>query len=291
MSPKQKILPLIIFILFSAVIYLLFIKQIIYPTIIPMVANSNINLFADWSVIINANICDEKGYDVFLDNPCDYWGRKHIYGQILLYLPYMKEFPKFYFFYFPLLLNFLFLWIIVSNLFTYKNKKKFFFLLFFIINVPVLLAIERANIDIIIFIFTFLIARNKNKITNYFLIILSTISKFYPICLGIIFFFEKKLKNILLNLIILFLIILLIFFFQIDSFNKIFSNLQQFSGYGFGIYEFSFIGGVRFINFLKIDIEGSNYSWIKFVILFLFLLLPIILTNLFYKKKFTAIVI
>ena len=68
-------------------------------------------------------------------------------------------------------------------------------------------------------------------------------------------------------------------------FNKIFSNLQQFSGWGFGTYEFSFIGGFRFINFFKIDLDGNNYDWIKFIILFLFLFLPLFLLNVFYLKK------
>ena len=37
-----------------------------------MVKNGIINLFADWSVILNANICQEKGYDVYIDkNPND----------------------------------------------------------------------------------------------------------------------------------------------------------------------------------------------------------------------------
>jgi hypothetical protein len=49
------------------------------------------NIFTDWTVILQANLCYEKGFDVFLDNPCDYWQRKHVYGEILLYLPFIKR--------------------------------------------------------------------------------------------------------------------------------------------------------------------------------------------------------
>ena len=44
-----------------------------------MVKSGIINLFADWSVILNANLCQEKGYDTYVNNPCDQWQRKHVY--------------------------------------------------------------------------------------------------------------------------------------------------------------------------------------------------------------------
>lgn len=282
---KKKIILVLTFLIISIIISLLIYKQVVYPTIIPMTVNTGISIFADWTVILNANMCEEKGFDVFVSNPCDHWDRKHIYGKILLYLPYIKIFPKFYFLYFPLFVNLFFVWVIVNNLFTLQNKKNFFLLLVFIFNVPLLLAIERANIDIIVYIIAFLIAKNRNIFVNYFLITLATLGKFYPICLSIIFFFRTKLKDIFVNLLIIFSLILIIFIFQIDSFKKIFDNLQQFSGYGSGVYEFSFSGGVRFINFLIINLDGSNYSWIKYIILFLFILLPIALINNFYSKK------
>ena len=103
MHSNKNILTLVLFIFFSTLIYFLFIKQIIYPTIIPMVRGGAANLFTDWTVILQANICQDKGYDVFLENPCDYWGRKHVYGEIFLYLPAIKSIPKFYFLYFQLL--------------------------------------------------------------------------------------------------------------------------------------------------------------------------------------------
>ena len=116
-----------------------------------MVKNGIINLFADWSVILNANICQEKGYDVYIDNPCDQWSRKHVYGDILLYIPFVKNFSNFYFIYLPIILNLIFLYIII-DFFKFEKKISYFCLFFIVLSAPVILAIERANIDIAIFL-------------------------------------------------------------------------------------------------------------------------------------------
>ena len=64
-----------------------------------MVINGGASLFADWTVILNANDCLQKGYDVFLENPCDHWNRKHVYGNLLLNIPFIKIFPNKYLIY------------------------------------------------------------------------------------------------------------------------------------------------------------------------------------------------
>ena len=284
MLSKKNTLTFLIFIFFTTVIYFLIVKQIIYPTILPMVANNNINLFADWSVIIQANICKEKGFDVFVNNPCDQWNRKHVYGEILLYLPFIKIFPKFYFLIFPIFLNLLFIFTVVK-LFTYNDNVKYFSIFIFIINPPVLLAIERANIDIIIFLITVLIAKNKNLLVKHILIIFASISKIYPIFLLIEFFFEKNIKKIIINLIVISLLILLIIFFQWDSYIKLFKLKPNLLADGFGVFTFSFIGALKYINSLSIYINNNNYNLLKFVYLFLIVFIPIALVNFYYFKK------
>lgn len=282
---KNNILLFSAYIIFLLIIYLLIKNYIIYPTIIPMTINGGASLFADWTAILNANACHEKGYDVFLENPCDHWKRIHLYGEILLYLPFIKDFPKFYFLFFPIIMNLLFLYVIVSSLFKYQYKKKFFLFSFLVISVPILLVIERANIDIVIYIFMFLIAKYNNYILRYLLIILSTLMKFYPICLSIIFLFSKSLKKTSINLFIFFILIFGILLLQLDSLIKIFDNQVEGSASQFGVYEFSFLGFLNLLRFLNINIYGSNYNWIKYVYVVLFILLPITLTYLFLSKK------
>ena len=282
---NKNLLTLFVFIFFSAIISLLIIKQIIYPTIIPMVYKNGAFVFSDWTAILNANICYEKGYDVFTDNPCDQWNRIHVYGKILLYLPGIKNFTKFYFLIFPIFINLLFLFAIVSSLFTYPDKKKFFLSSFFILSVPVLLVIERSNIDLVIFIFTFFIAKNNNIIVKHFLIFLSTISKFYPLCLSIVFLFEKNFKKIIINILILFFVIFLFFSFQIDTLVKIYNNQGVATASSFGVYEFSFMGFINLFKYLNININNTNYNWIIYVYVSLFVLLPIFITNFIFSKK------
>ena len=76
---KKILLSLTFGLIFSLIIAFLTYKQFIYPTIIPMVIKGGASLFSDWTVILNANLCLEKGFDVFLENPCDQWKRKHVY--------------------------------------------------------------------------------------------------------------------------------------------------------------------------------------------------------------------
>jgi hypothetical protein len=284
MLSKKNILTFLIFIFFTTVIYFLIVKQIIYPTILPMVAKNSINLFSDWTVILQANICQEKGFDVFVNNPCDYWGRKHVYGEILLNIPYIKSFPKFYFLILPILLNLFFVFTIVKLL-TYKNNIKYFSIFVFILSPPVLLAIERANIDIVMFLITVLIAINKNLFVKHILIIFATICKIYPIFLSIIFFFEKNIKKIMINLVVISLLILLIVFFQWDSYSKLFKLKPNLFADGYGMFNFSFIGALKYINSLSIYIDNKNYYLLKFIYLFLIGFIPVVLVNFYYFKK------
>ena len=94
---RRNLINISLTIFFSGLITFLIYKQIIYPTIIPMISNDLLYLFADWSVIINANICLKDGLDVYVENTCDPWGRKHVYGKILLNFPFIDNSKKYIF--------------------------------------------------------------------------------------------------------------------------------------------------------------------------------------------------
>ena len=279
---KKNILTLLVLLFFSSTIYFLITNHIIYPTIIPMVKNGIVNVFADWTVILNANICQEKGYDTYINNPCDPWNGKHVYGQILLYIPFISNIPNFYFIYFPIILNLIFLYTII-DFFKFENKIGYVCLIFIVLSAPVILAIERANIDITIFLLLILISRNKNILINYLILILTTISKFYPICMVIIFLFKKRIKKISMNIILFLLIIFIILFSQSESLIKIFDNRNQFSGSG--IYNFSFKAILDFLLNFKIIVDNKSYDFIKYLSLISLLIVPIFLTILFNFKK------
>ena len=288
MFTKKNILTSLLFLFFTLIIYFLITKQVIYPTILPMTVKGVVNLFADWSVTINANICLEKGYDVYLDNPCDPWNRKHIYGHILLYLPYVEEFQNFYFIYLPLFLNLVFLYSII-RFFNFEDKIEYFCLFFIVLSTPVILAIERANMDITIFLLLILIAKIKNNLINHITLVLTTILKFYPISAAIIFLFKNSFKTMFINASIFLITVFLIFFFQWESLIKILNNNAQYysgSEMFMGIYTFSFLSGLDFFSNFEIIINNKDYTFIKYLYLLLVLFLPIIIT---YSKNFRMV--
>ena len=276
MGSKKKInINFFIFILFVIFIYFIIKNQIIYPTIIPMVFNGKINIFADWSVILNANLCFDKGLDVFKNISCDQWNRPHVYGKILLFIPFIENFKNFYFFLFPILFNLLFVYVAI-NLFKFNNYIEYLMILPFMLSPSIILSIERANIDIIIFLLVVFISFNKKILFNYIPLIFVTLSKFYPLSLAIIFLFEKKFSKIFFHLIIFLILILSILYFQYDELVKIFNNSKLFSAKG--IYNFSFNGLVFYITSLNIIIENKDYNWLKYLCIFIFLIVPILVT-------------
>ena len=255
-------------ILLSLIIFLLIYNKVIYPSISPMVKNGILFLFADWTVIVNANLCLEKGFDVFIKNPCDPWGRKHVYGEILLYLPFIDVLKKFYLFYFPIIMNFLFIYIFIS-FFNYKKSLKNYTFFFFVLSAPFLTAVERANNDILIFLIIFLISKYRSLLTSHILILLGVLSKFYPVCFGIIFLFKKEIKKILINLLLLSLFISIFIFFQFESLIKIFNTQTQFSAGN--VYAFSFQSLIKTIGYFQLV---EDLKWLKTFFIIGFLLIP-----------------
>lgn len=249
----------------------------------PMVYKGGASIFADWTVILNANLCLEKGYDVFLDNPCDNWDRKHVYGNLLLNIPLIRTFPKFYYFYLPIIMGFIFLTVISYSLFNYNNKKYWLSFLILIFSIPVLLVVERSNIDLIIFIFLFIISKSNNFLLNFLLIMISSISKLYPILLSAVFIFQNSFKKVITYIFFVIAVFMLITLYQWDSLIKIFDNKDQISG--LGIHIFSFFGITDILKNFSIEINNIDYSWIKYVFIFLFIIIPVLFLNIKFSKK------
>ena len=268
---KRNLITLSLTVIFSLIIAFLIYKKFVYPTVIPVEMNGLTYIFADWGAILSANICEQKGINVYSENPCDIKNRKHVYGEILLHLPF-AEFNKFYQFYFPLILNIIFLFIVVS-FFNQSNSFKNYFLVFFIISLPVILAIERANSDILIFLMMYLISKYKNLFLSHILIIFSTLCKFYPICFGVIFLFQKIVKKIFLNISITVFFFILFFIHQYENLIQIFNNSAQFSGSG--VYQFSLKGLIKAIPNIQVIINDYNINWLIYLFIGILLILPL----------------
>ncbi len=274
---KRNLITLSLTVISSLIIAFLIYKKFVYPTVIPIGMNGLTYIFADWGAIVSANVCEQKGVNVYLENPCDMYNRKHVYGEILLHVPFV-ELNKFNQFYFPLILNILFVLIIVS-FFTQTHSLKSYFLVFFLISLPVILAIERANSDILIFLMMYLISKYKNLFLSHILIIFSTLCKFYPICFSVVLLFQRIIKNIFINISIVAFFLIIFLVHQHENLIQIFNNSAQFSGSG--VYQFSLKGLIKAIPNIQLIINDYNISWI----IYLFIAILIILPLIFFTKK------
>ena len=134
---------------FILIYYLLSTGQV-YNYLVPEDNKSELGLFRDWIVTLNDIYCQSSN-----KNGC----RPFQYGPILLYLPFNDILKDFYYNQFPILLIILFIFFLFLIL---KNNKYDFILIPLIIFCPTtLLAIERGNIDLLLFLVAVLICLNK----------------------------------------------------------------------------------------------------------------------------------
>lgn len=182
------------------------------------------NPFVDWKIINSANECYHLGYDVYIDNPCDYKNRVHAYGSFFLKIKF-SEILISYWPYIPFIFISFFL-IIISNHFDLKNRSHLILFFLFIFSPTTLLAIERANIDIIIFLILILICYYRSNILSLILVSISSYAKLYPVFLCLIFLFNKKnnFRKGFLYLISFITIFLLFIFLDLENIIKVLSG-------------------------------------------------------------------
>jgi hypothetical protein len=275
--------------------FIILILYYFYPTIIyryfilPIQKGNEIYLFGDWSVIISAIKCKLLDYNVFLNNPCDVVGRKHVYGSVLLFIPYFEKYDTFYFIYFPFIINIIFILSIIFH-FKLSSLKEYFLCLVFIFNPSTLLLMERLNFDIFIFLSLIILCYFRNNILNLIFTSFLTLAKFYPLIFFPLFFFHSKIKKIFTGFYYgLFFIVLVAFVLYLDSYNliEIFKNTKQFSAQ----YKWSF----NFLSLSKIPLLLNIFSknfLILFIIIFSFIFIYvgfIICRKVLLKKNYILI--
>ena len=242
MRTNLKINILVFFL--SITVFLLIYPHIFYKYFVLQMPFSDQVLqsyFADWTALISAAKCNLLGYDVFMENPCDSWNRKHVYGTIFLLLPYSDNLSDFYSFYLPIFFNLLFLYVVISHINFYKIEQVIIYILF-IFSSATLLAIERFNFDVIIFLTLLLICYLRSNILKLILITVITLAKFYPIIISISLFFKGFSKKNILYFIAFLSLVSLIFFLDRDNLAKVFSNVSQMKAdhhLAFGIMHFA----------------------------------------------------
>ena len=231
MKLTNKLNYFLLFLFIVIILYYLFPKILYSFFIIPIQKDKQIYLFGDWSVIIAAIKCKLLNYNIFINNPCDVYHRPHVYGSILLFIPYIEEYSIFYFLYFPIFINLIFITVIILH-FNFTSLKEYFLCLIFILNPSTLLAMERLNLDIFIFLSMILLCYFRKNILNLLFISFLTLAKFYPASLLPLFFIKNKNNKYFTNfLFIIIFLFLVTFFLYLDKNNlaEIIKNKQLFS--------------------------------------------------------------
>ena len=198
---EKLLLSSIIFIFFIFFYYIGILKYYI-----PAVhLNSQIEIFYDSKTVSSWIECYKYGIDILKKNNCTINSTSITYGNIILLLPINEYLKLYYNLIFPIIIFFFYIFI---NLYFYKSKKisHLILILLVICNQRNILAFERGQIDIYVYILVILLAyNNKNYFIiffkNLFLCIL-TLTKIYPfILITYTLFFKKKNFLILIFLI------------------------------------------------------------------------------------------
>jgi hypothetical protein len=168
--------------------------------------------FADLRNITEALECYRQGFDPLINNPCDPWNRPMNYPRIWLFLSSLGL-DHHHTFILGVFLAALFYACIFFIVITKRlNVGEGFIYGLVLCSPAVMLAVERGNNDLVIFILLCLsiLLIQKHRIFPYFLILIASILKLYPI-LGIFMAIRENKKPF----IIITLIITTIFFIYV----------------------------------------------------------------------------
>jgi hypothetical protein len=286
MKLTNKLNYFLLFLFIVIILYYLFPKILYSFFIFPIQKDKQIYLFGDWSVIISAIKCKLLNYNTFINNPCDVIGRVHVYGSILLFIPYIEKYSIFYFLYFPIFINLIFIIVIILH-FNFTSLKEYFLCLIFILNPSTLLLMERLNSDIFIFLLMILLCYFRKNILNLLFISFLTLAKFYPMSLLPLFFIKNKNNKFFINfLFALIFLFFVTFFLYLDKDNlvEIVRNKQQFSAHykwSFNFFALSKIPSLLNIFSENLLVLFSSFFSIVFIFIGVF-----ICKNILYKNNY-----
>ena len=159
-------------------------------------------LFADLHAILSAAECHQRGFDVFVNNPCDALNRPHVYGSLWLTLSRFDSIAS-HLFNLGVLLNLAFISVVVW-LVKPSSINELLSSALILFSPAVTLGIERANNDLVIFLLTFvsgLLLSSTRIISLVFgvlVIYIATLLKIYPVVLfGAVILLKKDNQKII----------------------------------------------------------------------------------------------
>ena len=269
-------------ILLVVCIYFLWKFGILYSySLAPVIKDNHLHLFADWALIPKLGICHRAGFDIYYATSCFDYALNM--GNILLYIPYFQSLENFYFFYFPFIVGFLFIYSIVSLI---KPKKfiEYFLLILIIFGPPSLLVLERGNFDIIIFLMIILMVYSTSSILNFTILTFVSLAKYYPIALMVNFFIEKKrnIREVIIVLLLFILSITFLFYLTGESLQLLQHKMKIVtSTWG---NQFS----IRGLSLVLKKLKHFDYSTVLFISYIFFIFSSIVSFKIFQKSNFIS---
>jgi hypothetical protein len=142
-------------------------------------------IFADLQGVLAASDCHRIGYDVFVENPCDRWGRPHMYGRLWLMVgDFGLTLADSTWLGTSIVATFILVAVLILNP---ANLSQTMISAAIVASPPVMLAIERANNDVVVFLMiavaAILLSSSSRvlKALSPLLVFLGAALKFYPI--------------------------------------------------------------------------------------------------------------
>lgn len=174
--------------------------------------------------------CNFEGYNLFSDNSLNCNGLTRFnYGKIFLVLPYNYNLDFFYTQILPFILIFLFIYS-VKKIIDPKDFLTYSLFSISILNPSTFLLLERANMDLIIFIILVFIVFNRIYFINWILLFFFSLVKFYPSILFINIFlenFDRKIKSYIYIIITISIFTFVYLFFNSNEYTYSIQNLSS----------------------------------------------------------------
>ena len=171
-------------------------------------------IFPDLHVLLAAIDAHYQGINVFIENPLCYFKIPHVYSNAWFPFHYLG-FSDEHRFFIGIVTLFIF-----GVAVSWLSKKKLFLFFLFLCSPAVLLAVERCNNDVILFLMLLLTAKltlsknNKLLLIAHLILVFCTALKYYPVAFSVIFLLRNddlkiKLKNLAIHIVFFFVWIFL----------------------------------------------------------------------------------
>lgn len=240
--------------------------------------------FSDLDAISKALTAKQEGFNPYIDNPYDVKGRTYVYTTIWLYIFDLFTLNKkinFQILNFSLIYLYAFIYLKLCFEINKKSLSILLSILFF--SSASMLAVERLNTDVVIFILIYFLAFANSFKNQSVLYLIALYGKLYPIFS--VFIFYKNTKNLLL---MIFLSFLLLFLIREEIFLLIKNGNEVALNFAYGVPTLT-KGMWYYSKKFGFFINDENYKFFKYIMILLATIYAtfIVLIKFKFGKKLT----